>query len=67
MMSAEEGGELEAADVERDAHLAQLLLQYCRQQTCRFLRRGLHRHVKANAVYGLVSGVVKQLRARAGS
>ena len=44
------GGELEGPDIERDADLAQLLLQHRGQQARGLLGRGLHREVKANAV-----------------
>ncbi len=63
VMSAEEGGELKAPNVERDAHLAQLLLQHRRQQTGRLLGRSLHRDVEAHAVFGGVACVVEHLRA----
>ena len=61
----EEGRELKAADVERDADLAQLLLQHRRQQARGLLRRSLHGDVKADAVHRRDSRRRREAGARA--
>ena len=44
-------GELEAADIERNADFAQLLLYHRDHQARIRVRRSLHGDVKANAIY----------------
>ena len=61
------GGELKGADVERDAHLAQLLLQDGGKQASGFFSGGLHGEMKANtAGSGAVSGLVEKLPGKRG-
>src|SRR5260370_14927197 len=53
--------ELERANVERNAHIPQLLLQHCGQQSGGLFGGRLHRQVKADAVTSPIAGVVERL------
>src|ERR1700694_2130890 len=52
---------LERANVERNAHIPQLLLEHRRQQSRGFLGGRLHRQVKADAVTSPIAGGVAHL------
>ncbi len=59
-------GEFKAADIERNAHFAQLLLENGGEQARGFLGRGLHVQVEAVTVLANgVSGLIEKLRGRA--
>src|SRR5271154_3258594 len=53
--------ELERANVQSDANLAQLLLQNSRNQPWAFLGRGFHSEMKTHAVDGRISRLFEQL------
>ena len=62
----EESRELEGANIERDSHLPQLLLQHRRHQPRAFFRGRLHGQVKANAVHLGISRLLQQLAGAVG-
>ena len=62
----EESREFEGANIERDSHLPQLLLQHRRHQARAFFGGRLHGEMKANAVHLRISRLLEQLAGAGG-
>src|SRR5580692_4604822 len=61
-----ESGKFESANVEDNANIAQLLLDYCSHQPRTLFSRSFHAEMQAHAVYRWVSGLIEQVSCSVG-